>query len=638
MWHTFSFRLSLLFICLCISQLSAQNTGIGTRNPTHPLHIIPDINVLNPDPIRLEKLRLQQAGDTAVVVVDPALGILRYLPLRFLSTSGSTGASVSGASSPWYAISTNRPATSNTDNAYIMGNVGIGTNYPTQTLDVNGLTRIRLLPSGSTTDSLLTADENGNLRKMSLERVIGSGGPGSGNQTLALTGNRLTISGGNSIDLPGLSKVFATEDQAITSSRRVILGGNTLSFSNDGAGKQDRLSLMANTTVFNQDGLDIDLSVKGNNDPNLLVVDASADKIGLGTPSPSARLDIMGDLRVRSMANGSKSDMLVTTDAYGNLRKIRATDMLTLTNNSPISTGGSPMAVEIDISDPGDNFAGEDVETALAELASKSSESFFTTNGTLTGDRRVSHNNFDLNLDDNTLVISGNDNRVGIGTQSPQEKLHVEGDAFINSGRLKIQNEGFAHYIKVGKKIQEAMNRDGIVYYNMEGREWHMFGGTMIPDETNKKDLGNFGKRWRAIYTANGAISTSDIRAKKNIQDLGYGLKEITQLRPVTYAWKKEEDAQIRLGLIAQEVLTVIPEVVEVPNRKKELMGLNYAELVPVLIKGMQEQQQLINQLREEKTSMKAQVDLLHKKLNRIEALLEKEEKREESEGAMRGE
>ena len=54
---------------------------------------------------------------------------------------------------------------------------------------------------------------------------------------------------------------------------------------------------------------------------------------------------------------------------------------------------------------PGDNFAGEDVETALAELASKSSESVFTTNGTLTGDRKVFHNNFNLNLNDNTLVI-----------------------------------------------------------------------------------------------------------------------------------------------------------------------------------------------------------------------------------------
>ncbi|MEM8901446.1 MAG: tail fiber domain-containing protein [Bacteroidota bacterium] len=637
MWHTISSRLVLLLICLCVSQLYAQNSGIGTRNPTHPLHIVPDINVLNPDPIRLEKLRLQQAGDSAVVVVDPAVGILRYLPIRFLSTSGSSGASISGGSSPWYSISNNRPATSNTDNAYLMGNVGIGTNYPTQTLDVNGLTRIRLLPGGSTTDSLVTADENGNLRKMSLARVIGSGGPGSGNQTLALTGNRLTISGGNSIDLPGLSKVFATEDQAITSARRVILGGNTLSFSNDGVGNQDRLSLMANTTVFNQDGLDIDFSIKGNNDPNLLVVDASADKIGLGTPSPSARLDIMGDLRVRSMAKGATSDLIVTTDAYGNLRKIRASEMIPLTNSTS-SSSGSTMAVEIDISDPGDNFAGEDVETALAELASKSAETFFTTNGTLTGDRRVSHNNFDLNLDDNTLVISGNDNRVGIGTQSPQEKLQVEGNAYINGGKLMIQNEGFTHTIKVARKLQEAMNADGIAYYNLEGREWHMFGGNVIPDETNKKDLGNFGKRWRSVYTANGAISLSDLRAKKDVQALAYGLKEINQLRAVTYSWKEDSKAQTRLGLIAQEVLKVIPEVVEIPENEEELMGLNYAELVPVLIKGMQEQQQLIDELMKEKEHTEAQVKALNSKLSRIEALLEKGEKTEDREGAMRGE
>jgi len=46
--------------------------------------------------------------------------------------------------------------------------------------------------------------------------------------------------------------------------------------------------------------------------------------------------------------------------------------------------------------------------------------------------------------------------------------------------------------------------------------------------------------------------------------------------------------------LIAQEILKVIPEVVHVPEESEELMGVNYAELVPVLIKAIQEQEATI--------------------------------------------
>ena len=47
------------------------------------------------------------------------------------------------------------------------GNVGINTNTPTTRLDVNGNFRIRTLPAGATTDALVTADSNGNVRQIS---------------------------------------------------------------------------------------------------------------------------------------------------------------------------------------------------------------------------------------------------------------------------------------------------------------------------------------------------------------------------------------------------------------------------------------------------------------------------------------
>lgn len=72
---------------------------------------------------------------------------------------------------PWYDAATNTPATTNAQNIYHAGNVGVALNtlttfVPSATLDVNGSTRIRSLPSGIASDVLLTTDANGNLRSL----------------------------------------------------------------------------------------------------------------------------------------------------------------------------------------------------------------------------------------------------------------------------------------------------------------------------------------------------------------------------------------------------------------------------------------------------------------------------------------
>jgi hypothetical protein len=53
-----------------------------------------------------------------------------------------------------------------------------------------------------------------------------------------------------------------------------------------------------------------------------------------------------------------------------------------------------------------------------------------------------------------------------------------------------------------------------------------------------------------------GAFSlNSDARLKDCISDLGYGLPEVMQLRPVIFTWKDKPDQGVQLGLIAQEVV-----------------------------------------------------------------------------------
>ncbi len=88
----------------------------------------------------------------------------------------------------------------------------------------------------------------------------------------------------------------------------------------------------------------------------------------------------------------------------------------------------------------------------------------------------------------------------------------------------------------------------------------------------------------------------SDRRLKTNITELKYGLNTILKLNPVSYNWKKyPEKTQQSLGLIAQEVQPLIREIVAVGIDKDQTLSLSYIELIPVLIKAMQEQQDLIN-------------------------------------------
>ena len=103
---------------------------------------------------------------------------------------------------------------------------------------------------------------------------------------------------------------------------------------------------------------------------------------------------------------------------------------------------------------------------------------------------------------------------------------------------------------------------------------------------------------------SNGATAwtaTSDRRAKSNIHAISHGLKEVMALKPSAYNYKGSSFTS--LGLIAQDVLEVIPEVVdktEFDKNNKEFMGIRYTELIPVLVKAIQEQQSIIEkQLKE---------------------------------------
>lgn len=82
---------------------------------------------------------------------------------------------------------------------------------------------------------------------------------------------------------------------------------------------------------------------------------------------------------------------------------------------------------------------------------------------------------------------------------------------------------------------------------------------------------------------------SSDLRLKTNIQSLSYGLSEIMALNPVSYEWHTQTDDEQRMGLIAQEVEEVIPELVT--THATGYKALAYGGFMPIVLNAIQEQQ-----------------------------------------------
>ena len=85
----------------------------------------------------------------------------------------------------------------------------------------------------------------------------------------------------------------------------------------------------------------------------------------------------------------------------------------------------------------------------------------------------------------------------------------------------------------------------------------------------------------------------SDARLKANIISLGSTLTKLLQIDGKTYTMKKDENKKQKIGLLAQDIEKVFPELVSESHGVK---SVNYQGLVPVLINALKEQENKMNE------------------------------------------
>ena len=204
---------------------------------------------------------------------------------------------------------------------------------------------------------------------------------------------------------------------------------------------------------------------------------------------------------------------------------------------------------------------------------------------------------------------------VGIGTTNPTAPLSFANtlgkkislyESAVNSqygfavggGQLQIYSDAVATRISFG-------------YYN---------SGTF----TERMFLDNSS----GTLIVNGTGYPSDIRYKKQITPLQHPLEKIMAINGVEYFMRTDEfpskhfDTKLQVGLIAQEVEKVLPQVVQ--TGKDGYRSVDYAKVVPLLVEGIKEQQHLIENQRKQIDTLSTHDREQQKQIDELKKLVEK--------------
>lgn len=196
-----------------------------------------------------------------------------------------------------------------------------------------------------------------------------------------------------------------------------------------------------------------------------------------------------------------------------------------------------------------------------------------------------------FSVDVSTLFVDDSNNRVGIGTSSPQRSAHVVGpDGQVASfppvvgvrNILVLENNnncnlafvagnsgltGFSFLRSGDTTLRGGMTynmSDDTAIFSAGAVQSILYSSTYLaPSTDNSKDLGLSSNRWREVFAANGTINTSDAREKTSPRDLSPPeLACATDLAslPSMFQWlhaieDKGKDARIHCSPTVQSVI-----------------------------------------------------------------------------------
>ncbi len=238
------------------------------------------------------------------------------------------------------------------------------------------------------------------------------------------------------------------------------------------------------------------------------------------------------------------------------------------------------------------------------------------------------------------MVILQNGN-VGVGTLSPVNKLSVAGtgdfshlkasgtsdlarvnmsDLFVTSSSsvaANIENTGNTNsshglQIKAGSNTNTTANG---AYFIIFYRPDATFCGGIYQVGGNSVNYG----------------SVSDKRLKNIIGTSQKGLSDLMKINIYDYSFKSDPNKNVQTGFMAQELYEIFPQAVSKPRDNNEPAEKNpwmidYGRVTPLIIKSVQEQQQMIDELKKQNDDLQKQNAAIRSRLNKLEALMDEQQ------------
>lgn len=183
----------------------------------------------------------------------------------------------------------------------------------------------------------------------------------------------------------------------------------------------------------------------------------------------------------------------------------------------------------------------------------------------------------DANIPSNSLAVQ---NKVGIGTTSPTSALDVTGDVGIGGTAAISGGLGVGTTFSQPSNIS-SMPANGLIVEGSVGI------GTTSP--AARLQVGTSGDGTVAL--ANAWNVFSDERLKTDVVPLEKAKEMVDALSGYYYRWRKGEDGSRQIGVLAQEVERVLPELVD--ETKGGIKTVDYAKLSTVLIEAFKEAEKM---------------------------------------------
>jgi len=342
----------------------------------------------------------------------------------------------------------------------------------------------------------------------------------------------------------------------------------------------------------------------------------SSGNVGIGTSTPTSG-GVPSKLRVRQSSDGTFSGVgIESSTSTSELIYIANTGSRSVIGQTYLGGGGAYQPVCFDTSNTervrittgGDFLVGSTTSTGIVGFQIQSGNTSAANSGfqvlsSTTGTGGLYYGDGTTGVDRYQGYIEYNHNTNSmIFATSANSRMFLTSDGNLCVGKTVITDTTVGSYIGAGGKLgltsSASTNAASTVDVYSTGagnyRFYIGYGGTVFATSTT-------------------ITAISDQRLKENITDIDVGLDAVMALKPRKFDWKdgKGKDKKGDRGWIAQEFETVFPDMIDewkdpAPEGEEPYKAVN-ADLIPVLVKAIQEQQAII-------TDLKARIETLENK------------------------